>query len=423
MQSLNTLFVGIDIALEKFDVTHMDMDSNILTNKKNRSFPNNPVGVSRFIDETLLIAKKHNFNSIKIGFEATNNYAFHLSFYLQNDKRLKNYNLKIYQLNPKLTKNARKSYSEIPKNDFFDSYVISERLKNGKLIPHNNRLDSNYLALRFITRERFRLVKKLVSTKLRFISILFIKASSFVQTKIFSNIFSATFINLISEFEMKNIIEMDMAQLVDFILKKSKNKIKWPEKVAERIKILAQECYSVDNVILDSVDKSLSILLEQINFYKNQLKNFDKLILEKITLFKKDYEILTSIKGIGLVFASGIISELGNIANFNNQAQVAKFCGIIWRIRQSGKFKSEETELAKTGNKYLRYYLIEAAQSLVKNNPDFLSYYNKKHAESSKHRHMRAIVMVARKLVRVIFSLLKNKKTYQSPKLIKLSRT
>lgn len=52
-------------------------------------------------------------------------------------------------------------------------------------------------------------------------------------------------------------------------------------------------------------------------------------------------------------------------------------------------------------------------------NPDFKSYYTKKYNESRKHHHKRALLFVARKLVRVIFSLLKNNKLYQTPDYLK----
>ena len=47
--------------------------------------------------------------------------------------------------------------------------------------------------------------------------------------------------------------------------------------------------------------------------------------------------------------------------------------------------------LAKTGNPFLRYYLIEAANSVRQNCPEYQAYYNAKLAQSSKHaRHSRS---------------------------------
>ena len=69
--------------------------------------------------------------------------------------------------------------------------------------------------------------------------------------------------------------------------------------------------------------------------------------------------------------------------------------------------------MIKGANKYLRYYLIEAADSVRKNDVVFSNYYWKKYKEANKHRHKRALVLTARKLVRVIFYLLKTGNIYR----------
>jgi transposase len=418
MENIKTLFVGMDISLYGFNIEYLDIDSNSYSSKKNKYFLNNPTGLNSFIDELYFIALKNNFTKIKIGFEATNNYGFHLPFYLSESPLLKKIKLDIYQINPKIIKNARKSYSEIPKTDYYDAYVIAERLKNGKLPPYT-RFDPHYLALRFLTRARFDIIKKLVSLKSRFISMLFIKASSFTQNKIFSNTLGNTSLNLLTFFDStETIANLDINELVSFIIKYSKNHFKHPEKIAEKIKYIARESYTLNRIMHDSISYSLLTLFNQIKFLTRELKQTDKQIEKTIVTFKNDFDILNSIKGIGKVFAAGIIAELGDLSDFTSQCAIAKFSGLMWRIRQSSKYKSEETELTKTGNKYLRYYLVEAAQSVVTHNPDFQPYYQKKYNESTKHKHKRAILFVARKLIRVIYSLLKNNKLYQTPNYI-----
>jgi transposase len=418
MQHLNTLFVGIDISLRTFNVEYIDIESNTYSSKKNKCFYNNPKELDSFIDELVLIISKHGFNRIKIGYEATGNYAFHIPFYLTESPKLKNIKLDIYQINPKIIKNARKSYSEIPKNDIYDAYVIAERLKNGKLPPYI-RFDPHYLSLRFLTRARFDIINKIVALKARFISMLFIKASAFTQYKVTSNILSNTALNLFTYFDsVETIANTDISELVDFIIKHSKNRFNDPIKVAEKIKCFARESYSLNRIMHDSITYSLLTIFNQLKCYKRELKEIDKQIRKVITTFENQYNILNSIKGIGKVFAAGIIAETGNLSDFNSQKAIAKFAGLIWRIRQSGKYKSQETELTKAGNRYLRYYLVEAAQSVVTHNPDFQPYYQKKYNEATKHKHKRAILFVARKLIRVIYSLLKNNKLYQTPKYI-----
>ncbi|POZ91831.1 transposase, partial [Petrotoga sp. SL27] len=109
-----------------------------------------------------------------------------------------------------------------------------------------------------------------------------------------------------------------------------------------------------------------------------------------------------------------IISEIGTIASFPSHDSLAKFAGLTWRKRQSGNYSSDETEMTKTGNPYLRYYFIEAASSVKNYIPEFEKYYWKKYYEVTTHQHKRALALTARKLVRLIFALLSKNRIYSN---------
>ncbi|QMS84523.1 transposase [Candidatus Xianfuyuplasma coldseepsis] len=113
-----------------------------------------------------------------------------------------------------------------------------------------------------------------------------------------------------------------------------------------------------------------------------------------------------------IVYASGIISEIGSIHQFRNEEALAKYAGIIWRKNQSGNFEADDTKMTKTGNHYLRYYLIEAANS-VKNYVDtYNTFYHKKFNEVTVHQHKRSLALTSRKLVRLIYGLLSKGQLY-----------
>ena len=131
--------------------------------------------------------------------------------------------------------------------------------------------------------------------------------------------------------------------------------------------------------------------------------------------FEKDINILKSIPGISTVFATSIISELGDIKSFKSDDALAKYAGIFWSENESGNFASEDHRLKKTGNVYLRYYLIEATSSVIHNNIVFLDFYSKKLHEVKTHKESRALVLTSRKFIRLIFKLLKDKKLYEDP--------
>ncbi|WP_155728997.1 transposase, partial [Ligilactobacillus aviarius] len=83
-----------------------------------------------------------------------------------------------------------------------------------------------------------------------------------------------------------------------------------------------------------------------------------------------------------------------------------------WKRKQSGNFESENTKLSQTGNRYFRYYLVEAANSVKNRVPEYKTFYQRKYAETPKHKHKRALVLTARKFVRLVG----NHQLYMPPK-------
>ena len=68
--------------------------------------------------------------------------------------------------------------------------------------------------------------------------------------------------------------------------------------------------------------------------------------------------------------------------------------------------------MTKAGNIYLRYYLLEATTHLIWHDAEYNSYYQKKFNEVRLHQHKRALVLTARKFVRLIFGLLAKNQLY-----------
>ncbi len=71
-------------------------------------------------------------------------------------------------------------------------------------------------------------------------------------------------------------------------------------------------------------------------------------------------------------------------------------------------FEAEDTPMARTGNVFLRYYFLEAANSVRRYDATYAAFYAKKYAEATKHAHRRALVLTARKLTRLVFALLRD---------------
>jgi len=62
--------------------------------------------------------------------------------------------------------------------------------------------------------------------------------------------------------------------------------------------------------------------------------------------------------------------------------------------------------MAKTGNRYLRYYFIQAANRMRQSIPEYAAFYSRKYREATKHQHKRASVLTSRKSIGLFIGLL-----------------
>lgn len=93
---------------------------------------------------------------------------------------------------------------------------------------------------------------------------------------------------------------------------------------------------------------------------------------------------------------------------------VAKIAGLWWPLTASGDFAAEDRRMAKSGNRYLRYYFIQAADKMRVHIPDYAKFYRRKYREVSKHQHKRALVLTARMGVGLFVGLLHRNEAYRA---------
>lgn len=407
---MNPLYVGIDVSSKSNVVFLMKPDGS-----KHSCFSvkNSLDGSRQLVKRILHALSSESPTDVIIGLEATSVYGDNLVCFLREDGSLTPFNRKIHVLNPKQVAKFKLSYNDLPKNDFVDSFVIADCLRFGRINKEVYLDDYRYKALQNLTRARFFAVQNLVKEKQRFLNYLFKKYSTMAQEKVFSDTFSTTALAVYEQFESAEALaEMDLQQLTDFIIRNGKNRFPDPDAVANAIQKAARSSYRLPKTVNDSVNQVLSISISSIRAMEQQIKAFDKAIAEQMTLIPNT---LTSIKGIGPVFSAGILAEIGDINRFPNQAALAKYAGFAWKQHQSGDFEAQNTRMIPSGNRYLKYYLGEAALSLVRCDTEYSRFYHLKYKEVNKYQHKRALALTARKFVRLVFRLLKDNCLYKAP--------
>ncbi|MGN8772437.1 IS110 family transposase [Paenibacillus barengoltzii] len=401
------LFVGIDVSSQELEACFMNPDGDKL---ETLTVKNNLDGASHLRDRIVAIADKHSSSEIHIGLEATSVYSWHPAMYLHQDPALQERKAKVFTLNPKLISKFREAYADMDKTDRLDAWIIADRLRFGRLTT-TIVMQEQYVALQRLTRMRFHLVHNLAREKQYFLQNLFYKCNAFT-TEVDSSVFGHALMEMLSEkFSLDDIAEMDVADLADYLRDKGRNRFPDPERVARCIQQAARASYRLSKVVEDSIDLVLGTSIESIRSIQKQLKDLDKAI-ERVLDGIQGAQCLLSVPGIGKVYAAGLLGELGDIERFKDQAAVAKYAGLTWRRHQSGVFEAEDTARIKSGNRFLRYYLVEAANSVRMRDEEFGEYYRKKYHEVPKNQHKRALVLTARKLVRLVDVLLRSGQLY-----------
>ena len=407
---MNPLYVGIDVSSRSNVAYLMKPDGS---KHSNFSVANSLDGSRQLVKRILSAITSESLSDVIIGLEATSVYGDNLVCFLREDGSLNPYNKRIHVLNPKQVNKFKQAYNDLPKNDYVDSFVIADCLRFGRINKEVYLDDYRYKALQNLTRARFFAVQNLAKEKQRFLNYLFKKYSTMAQEKVFSDTFSTSALAVYEEFDSAEALaNMDLQQLTDFLIQKGKNRFPDPESVAKAIQKAARSSYRLPKTINDSVNQVLSISISSMKALESQIKAFDKAIAAQMELIPNT---LTSVGGIGPVYSAGIIAEIGDINRFSNQAALAKYAGLAWSQHQSGDFEAQNTRLIKSGNRYLKYYLCEAAMSLVRCDAEYSRFYHLKYKEVNKYQHKRALALTARKFVRLVFRLLKDNCLYRAP--------
>ena len=408
------LFVGLDVSKTKLDVCFLSRDDDHNTVLYQTTVGNSDAGASHIKQSILQFHEELSFDKIVLGMEATGLYSTLPSLYFSQDPDLQLINVQTVVENPRTIHRFSKVWTD-EKNDRLDAKLIAEFLSTGKYnaaLPRNDQ----YVALLRLTRARYQLIHQMTEAQQHYVENLYYKCNTLTtelkNENISTSIFSSTMVQLMTgDITMSSLHSMEVEELANLLQKYGRQRFKDPEKLAIAIKKSIRDSYRLGRVAQDSIDINLGIQMRVIRAFEQEIKTIDKAIKDIMEALP-EATCLMSIPGIGPVYAAGILAEIGQIDRFDHEGKLAKYAGLYWPKHQSGNFQKENTPIAKSGNRYLRYYLVEAANSVRRFIPEYKAYYDKKYNEVPKVQHKRALVLTARKFVRLVFALLSEHQLY-----------
>ena len=129
-------------------------------------------------------------------------------------------------------------------------------------------------------------------------------------------------------------------------------------------------------------------------------------------------EKILALSGMGENTLSGILAEMGDISRFDDVKEIQKLSGLGLVACSSGKHKGE-TKISHRGRKRLRYWLFQAAKSAVAHADEFKElhmYYTTR--KENPLKKMQSLIVIACKILRVIFAILTKGTTYDPKKML-----
>ena len=387
------IFVGIDVASDKHDCCILGADGGVLREFR---FSNDRNGFEQLLTAIADCCDKRDLKDTRVGLESTGHYSINLTNYLLA-KRL---SVKIF--NPLQVNLLRKAQSlRKTKTDKSDARFLARLLFSDDSKPYSQPL-YHITELKTLTRNRYRLVQmrsKLKVSISRLVSVLFPE----LPGAVYSINQKSTYALLLGFPTAKSIAGADLDRLTTLLSANSHGRYKRDK--ASEIRELASGSIGLDSRAAGFELQQAIRLVQGIQGEIDALDNEIKAIMLEID------SPLLSIPGIGFVLGAIILAEIGSIENFDKPAKLLKFAGLEPSVYESGKYKASDTPMVKRVSKYLRWALLQAARLVAYRDETFGAYMAKKRGEG-KHFFV-AMSHVAKKLVRVVFHLLRSGEVFE----------
>ena len=389
------IVIGIDIGKLKHTFSIYNSSTGEVLAKPS-TFNNDKDGYEKLIQSF----KSHSKSNILIGMEDTGHYHFTLLKYLLS----KHYNVAL--INPVATDMLRKMQGGVSKTDNLDSLTICDILASNSRnkayrISKVNRFD--LYEQKQLTRHHHNLKEELQVYKNRLqkcIDIVFPEYNSLFPSK-----YSIVYMDILKKFgSADKIAHTDIRTLRNCFEYKGKGK---------RISLSAKElkAAATNSVGIISTADEIQIrhLIGIIELIEDQLKEIDK----KIEEFSVETNSpILSIPGISHFSGTTILAELGDIGNYSKASKIIKFAGVSPRKYESSQFQAQHCAISKQGSEYLRKTLYQIILPIIQHNEVFKNYYNLKRSQGKSHRCAQGHCV--RKLLRIIFHLLKTNQQFDS---------
>jgi transposase len=401
-----TLIVGVDIAKTIHWARFVDYRG--LEVGKAVSFRSDRKGFESIVTRIDEIRKnkvlRQPFDNVIIGMEPTGHYWKNFANYLMKAA------YRVVCVNPYHTKKAKElDDNSQTASDKKDAITIARLVKDGRFFDPYLPQDV-YAELRMLTNARVSVMKRLVAVKNTITAMLdeyFPEIWTVWGNPLNGKASRQILKNCPFPAFIKAMCEADVLAEIKKAVKKSVG----IKKVRQLIDA-AKESVGADYG-LESARLRLRLLLDELEMSERHIAEVET-SMERMLNATGYAEQILSVKGIGIVTAAGFLGEVGDPLRFQNARQIANYAGYNLVEDSSGKNKSG-TCISKRGRSQLRALLYRMAYTMVSKNPEMKAlhkYYTSRMKNPLKKKQ--SLVVVSKKIITVIYSLLKKQEVYDS---------
>ncbi|MFA1808105.1 IS110 family transposase [Bacillus anthracis] len=398
----NYLYVGVDLHKEH----HTAVMINCWQEKLGEiQFENKPSAFSKFLLEVETYVSDG--LSVVFGLEDVGGYGRALAKYLVDHEQV------VKEVNPALSFLERKSQVMIQKNDSWDAECVARILVNKFNQLPDAKPNDLFWSIQQLVSRRNALVKAQSALKNQ----LHIQLNHHYPSykKFFSELDGKTALVFWQQYPSPSCLGgTNIKQLTAFLLDVSNNTCS-VKKASDILKLVKEDGHTMKEY-QETRDFLVRSIVRDIEFKKKEMKYIERELKQLVKLL--DYQLET-MPGIELVTASALIAEIGDVRRFPNANKLARFVGIAPVYFGSGG--KGKTHKSKQGNRALHalFYNLAVQQvqvakgSKLPRNPVFHAYYQKKLKEGKTKGQ--ALVCIMRRLVNIVYGMMKYKTAYELP--------
>jgi transposase len=402
--SRDTLIMGVDVGNAWNAVGFMNKEGNVLGSCA--KLYNSREGFGQFIRMTEGFKAKHGMNSVLIGMEPTGHYWRKLAYFAKE----KGYEVRFVRTTA-LKHHRELDESSSAKSDKRDALTIANITREGKYIDTVIE-DGVVRQLRTLSKVRERLLRYSVGAK----NALHAALDDYFPElhEIFWSMNSRSLWAILERCPFpEDVVSMKRSVLKEMIAHSSRKRAGAAQK-AKALYESAKKSIGVKSI--GRADRyRVKICLEEVKRTVLMLKDIDrqmKSVLKEIPAS----EYLLSIPGIGPLSAAIFLGELGDPAYFQNARQIVKYAGYDPQESDSG-YRISRKFISKKGRWLLRKCLFFMSMRVVVLTNYFQEYYQRKLQTKNRFgqlpRKKEILCAVAIKLIKVIFALLRDKRSFQ----------